>query len=395
MDRRTFLQRGALATAAFTTMGSAFWQRAFAAPAEPGDGPYGPLQPADANGIMLPEGFTSRVIARAGVAVVGTAAAAPYLWHIFPDGGATFETGDGGWVYVSNSEVPNVALGGAGAIRFNDDGAIHSAYRILDGTRNNCAGGPTPWGTWLSCEETSNGLVYECDPLGVEAAVEHPALGSFQHEAAVVDPVLGHVYLTEDQSTGLFYRFTPADFPSTSPDLTAGTLEGMIVHTDGTVAWQAIPDPSGTTGGATRSQAPDAFVFSGGEGCWFDAPSRTVYFTTKGDNKVWALDVDAQALDVVHDPSAGGGILSGVDNCMVSRSGDLFVAEDGGSLDIVLITPDRVIAKMLTVTGQLHAASEIAGPAFSPDGSRLYFSSQRGAGVGITFEVSGPFRTSS
>src|SRR5690606_16505945 len=78
--------------------------------------------------------------------------------------------------------------GGAGAIRFAADGSIVDAYGILDGTLSNCAGGLTPWGTWLSCEEWEDtegyaaGRVWECDPFGVEDAVARPALGICKHE---------------------------------------------------------------------------------------------------------------------------------------------------------------------------------------------------------------------
>ncbi|MEW5633231.1 translocation protein TolB, partial [Streptomyces hydrogenans] len=72
---------------------------AYAAPAQPGTGPYGALGSADANGIMLPAGFTSRVIARSGQTVPGTS----YTWHNAPDGGACYADGTG-WIYVSNSE---------------------------------------------------------------------------------------------------------------------------------------------------------------------------------------------------------------------------------------------------------------------------------------------------
>jgi hypothetical protein len=92
--------------------------------AAPGAGsPYGELRAADANGIMLPRGFTAREIARAGRVVTGT----NYVWHQWPDGGATFARPDSGWIYVSNSEVDNGA-GGVGAIRFAD-GLIADAYR--------------------------------------------------------------------------------------------------------------------------------------------------------------------------------------------------------------------------------------------------------------------------
>ena len=75
------------------------------------------------------------------------------------------------------------------------------------------------------------------------------------------------------------------------------------------------------------------------------------------------------------------------------RSGDLFVAEDGGDLEIVMITPNDEVARLLRVTGDAHRGSELAGPALNPNHDRFYFSSQRGFGKGITYEISGPFRT--
>ena len=98
-------------------------------------------------------------------------------------------------------------------------------------------------------------------------------------------------------------------------------------------------------------------------------------------------------LEAIYDAARDGGPLRGVDNIVVSRSGDLYVAEDGGDMQICIITPQRVVAAFLELEG--HDGSEITGPAFSPAGDRLYFSSQRGLGnqgIGMTFEVTGPFR---
>lgn len=385
MERRNFL-RGAVITGSAAALGGTLWRgAAYADPAQPGEGPYGALGLADGNNIRLPAGFTSRVVARSGQTVPGTS----YTWHNAPDGGACYADGSG-WIYVSNSEIN--PSGGAGAVRFSAAGAITGAYRILAGTRQNCAGGSTPWNTWLSCEEVTRGYVYETDPWGVKAAVRRDAMGLFKHEAAAADPVRKVIYLTEDETNGCFYRFTP----TTWGDLSAGTLQVLRAGTatSGSFTWVTVPDPDGSPT-QTRDQVSGAKRFNGGEGCYY--ADGSVWFTTKGDNRVWRVDPAAGTYELTYDDSlvsGGGAPLTGVDNVTGSSSGDLYVAEDGGNMEICLITPDDVVAPFLRVGGQ--SGSEITGPAFSPDGSRLYFSSQRGtsgsSSGGITYEVTGPFR---
>jgi secreted PhoX family phosphatase len=427
VDRRRFL---AVASGMGTTLalGSSFWERALAAPAQPGPSPYGPLLPPDANGVQVPAGFTTRVVARSLQPVPGTA----FVWHVFPDGGACVPTEDGGWIYVSNSEFPpprDVALpptlgpvledlvggtGGVSAIRFAPDGAIVDAYPVLRGTRSNCAGGLTPWGTWLSCEEFESpsdlgspftgGQVWECDPFGVTPAAARPALGRFAHEMAAVDPARRQLYLSEDQEDGLLYRYTPpAGVWGSGAALEGGVLEAMAVATDGSVRWLPVADAAAPPA-PLRASTPGATPFAGGEGVVYD--DGRVYLTTKLDHRVWVHDVEAQTMAILYDGagSADGASapgLSGVDNIIVSAAHDLYVAEDGGNMEVCVVTPDLVVAPVVRMTGPEHGfdngtevptVSEVTGLALSPDGNRLYLNSERAYGAGVLYEVTGPWR---
>ncbi|MEU6262332.1 alkaline phosphatase PhoX [Saccharopolyspora shandongensis] len=380
MERRTFL-RAAVAGGTTIAFGFSVTREAIAYPAQTGPNPYGPLQAADANGIQLPANFTSRVIARSTQKVAGTG----HTWHGAPDGGACFADGTG-WIYVSNAELGSGA-GGVSAVRFDGNANITAAYPILAGTRQNCSGGATPWNTWLSCEETDLGYVFETDPWGAKPAVRRDAMGRFKHEAAAADPDRRVVYLTEDEPDGNFYRFVP----TTWGDLSAGTLQ-VLVDNRGALSWVDVPDPDGSPT-RTRRQVAGAKVFNGGEGAYYR--NGTCFFTTKGDNRVWAYDAVNNALAIAYDDNlTGNPPLTGVDNITGAPAGDLYVAEDGGNMEICIITPDDVVAPFLRVNGQ--SASELCGVAFNPAGNRLYFSSQRGASGsssgGITYEVTGPFR---
>jgi secreted PhoX family phosphatase len=395
--------RTGLVAAGGIALGPAFWREALAAPARRGRSPYGPLGSPDANGVRLPEGFSSRIVARGGSPVLGTT----YNWHIFPDGAATYGTGNGGWILVSNCEAPtpsdlpgpivgNPGDGGASALRFDPQGRIVDAYRILSGTSTNCAGGATPWGTWLSCEEHDEGLVWECDPRGKRDAVARPALGTFKHEAACVDPWRGHVYLTEDLSDGGFYRFTPRR----KGDLREGRLEIAKVR-DRDVEWVRVPDPAARNS-PTRNQVKGATEFKRGEGIRFDR--GIVYIATTADSRILAYNVRRKRMRVLYDADRlKDPPLRDVDNITVSRGRELFVCEDNGGddpFDVCLITlePRQRVSRFAKLTGPQHGApgteavSEITGVCFNPRGDRMYVSSQRAFGTGVVYEVRGPFR---
>lgn len=329
--------------------------------------------------IEIPIGSSLRIIAESTKPVINN-----YLWHSAPDGGACFATQDNGWIYVSNSELKHDA-GGVSAVRFDANANIVDAYSILQNTTRNCAGGKTPWNTWLSCEEHNEGLVYECDPIGKQAAVAHPQMGAFNHEAAAFDPKSGSVYLTEDTPDGCLYRYKP----TSKNDLSEGVLEVAVLDKQ-VVKWQKINDPLAQTQ-ETRYQVQEAARFKGGEGIVYS--NRQIFFTTKIDNIVWQYHIDTGLLSKVYDAANyETPLLTGVDNIEVTPSGELLVAEDGGDMQIIALDYNFNPHVLIAIHGQDD--SEITGPAFSPDGTRLYFSSQRGvlgkkSGVGgITYELS-------
>ena len=398
--RREFIGAG-VGAAAVVGLGVAFWDDLFGAagsastrgrasgPGGGAAGPYGPRGPANEHGLRLPEGFRSRLVARGGQPVEGTG----YRWHTASDGMAAFPADDGGWILVSNSETFD---GGASALRFNAGGELRDAYRILDGTTQNCSGGGTPWGTWLSCEEVQGGLVWECDPSGRRRALSRPAMGTFKHEAAAVDPAGRRIYLTEDLMDGCLYRFTPARWR----DLGEGTLEVASVDRAGAVSWTRVPDPAARRR-PTRRQVSGSTPFKRAEGIWHD--DGVVYLATTGDHRVHAYDIAAERIEVVYDGLGSGSTpLLRVDQLTANRAGEVFVCEDIATdeIDIGLIDRSGRVSKFLSATGADHVGSELTGATFDPSGSRLYFASQRafgrdGApGPGAIYEVSGPFRGS-
>lgn len=195
--------------------------------------------------------------------------------------------------------------------------------------------------------------------------------------------------------SGGFYRFTPDAYP----DLGSGRLEAATLASPdgGPVTWVEVDParPLSTTQPDAQPRPAGTSQFAGAEGCWYDRGH--VYFTTKVNDRVWDLDVDAGTVRVVYDATAfEEPVLSGVDNLVVGGPGDIYVAEEDGNMEVVLISVEHDVAPLLRLPDHPPDITEVAGISFSPEGDRLYLSSRSwgpdGPGLGTTYEVRGPFR---
>ena len=297
-------------------------------------------------------------------------------YHINPDGAGIIKSNNGGWFYLSNCESVN---GGVGSLEFNNKGELINYDMILKNTIRNCAGGVTPWNTWLSCEEYDKGIVWECDPNTKEVK-QHKKMGIFSHEAATVDPKTNIIYLTEDDINGLIYRYLPS-----------GILEAACYGNNHKVIWRKI-DPLITP---NKNQVEDGIKNNKWEGCTYH-PDGFIYFV-ESRKGIYRYDIEENTLKLFFESesiSTNPEKLNSPDNIAITPNGNLIVSEDPGFneyLELWIINhKNKSSYPFLRVHN--HYTSELTGMAFSPDNKRLYFSSQRGKnGNGITYEVFGDF----
>ena len=425
LDRRRFLQ-AALAVGAGATLSpfGSLAQRVAAGAGVKGDAGYGPLRPTidHTTGralISLPRGFEYLTFGWAGD-VMSDGIRTPDA-H---DGMGAFRVGDRVHL-VRNHEKGNGSSFAPGAFSYDagagggtttlvfdpDAGRLVESHASLAGTSTNCAGGVTPHGTWLTCEETfgvsttgtRHGYVFEVPASGVASPVPLRSMGRFKREATATDPVTGIVYMTEDEGASALYRYVPRDVF----DLGAGgVVQAMKLPpskrltktwTTGAsadvVEWVTIDDPDPAPGAPTvRAQAfaRGAAEIARGEGAWFGNGMVYVVSTNGGPaglGQVFALDPATQTFTAVY-VSTDRSVLEAPDNVCVSPRGGIVLCEDGGGTEYVHgLTPDGEIFRF--ARNDLNG-SEWAGATFEPkNGNWLFVNLQT---PGITFAITGPWR---
>ncbi len=428
---------------------------------------YSDLVP-DPNGLLdLPSGFTYRILSQTGERMDDG-----LLVPGCHDGMAAFPGPNGKTILVRNHEMEidpvgtgplnsgakeigkigrgklydpgkgtKPPLGGTTTLIYDTrTGALEKHYMSLAGTLRNCAGGPTPWNSWLSCEETvqraeetfekDHGYNFEVPASagGLVTPVPLVAMGRFNHEAVAVDARTGIVYQTEDRNDGLIYRFIP-NHPG---ELTAGgRLQALRIRDmksaetrnwkswiDTIFRWTYDPIPVGqpmdvewvdienveSPQDDLRYQGREekgAARFARGEGMWYGGDA--IYFVcTNGGlhrvGQVWryrpspfegtsAEDKRPGQLELFIEPN-NGNLLENGDNVTISPCGDLILCEDGSqSQFLVGVTPD---GKLYKFAKNVLNTSELAGATFSPDGSTLFVNIQR---PGMTLAITGPWQS--
>jgi uncharacterized protein len=413
---------------------------------------YGALVANQDLGFSLPAGFS---VFRFGAA--GTPMSDGLPTPNFHDGTTAADAGDGRIALIRNHEgydpgkalaksraYDRVAQGGVTTSLFDTrTGKLLGSSLILNGTDNNCNGGQTPWGTWLTCEESTvgteegfekpHGYVFEV-PLDASGLIEPrpiKAMGRFEHEACVIDPKTGVVYMTEDNGDpgDGFYRYIPhvrnklhlggrlemlAVHGRSKYDTVTGQKVGRTLQCE----WVAIKDPDPTDAEKhpeavyEQGRARGAARFEGLEGArWADG---SVYFVASeagddGKGQIWRYTPKGTkkgTLTLLFE-SHSGHVLDQPDSLVVSPRGAVVLGEDGDGEDvnngtnfIRALTPAGTITTFARNDTPLdlhkwedgkagtYGRSEWSGLCYSPDGQWLFAHLQY---PGETFAITGPW----
>lgn len=383
---------------------------------------YGELN-ADPEGLLdLPVGFTYRVLSSLGDAMTDGAVVPDKA-----DGMGCFDLGDGRLALVRNHELVSTDDGGgAFALGFGakdgvfvpggtthvvlerDSLKVSDQYRSLGGTIRNCSGGITPWGSWLTCEESvtgpgqkygegldkNHGWVFEVPAAqtGLAEPVPLVAMGRFNHEAACVDPATGYVYLTEDREDSVLYRFMPSEPGKLSrggrlqamkveglTDLRNWTDTSVAVGTVGRVSWvdlEGVEAPEDDL--RYQAAAKGASLIARGEGIHMGEGEAFICSTSGGDaglGQIFKLSLSASGDDdrlALFFESVSHHQFNFGDNLTVAPNGHLVVCEDQYTVNVDNhlrgITTDGYAYPI----ARLNLQTELAGACFSPDGKTLF-----------------------
>lgn len=435
-DRRQFLRATGSAFAALAASACAARGAGGLTALPAGEG-YGPLVTDPAGMLDLPQGFSYRVLSALGDAMSDGGTVPDRA-----DGMGCFDIGNGEWALVRNHELNATHdSGGATGPAFDTVArslvpmaggtttvvldaatlAVKRQYRSLAGTIRNCAGGVTPWGSWLTCEEDvtkgdgrgankDHGWVFEV-PANAERQVDPvplTAMGRFMREAACVDPASGIVYQTEDRNDSLLYRFIPR-FPGRLAE--GGTLQALALdgiadarNWDGvmirpgqmvTGRWITLDNVEAPEDDLRqRGAALGCTVFARGEGIWMG--DGEFYFTaTSGgpakEGQIFRLRPSmhgADILDLFYESPAQAEYSYG-DNLTIAPDGELIVCEDqyteGAVNHLRGITADGRAYPFARLT----MPTEPAGACFSPDGRVLFVNAYAPT---RTLAITGPWK---
>lgn len=347
------------------------------------------------------------------------------------DASKLYDHEDGALTHLGGTTTIHVDLATRSVVR---------QFLSLGGTERNCAGGPTPWGSWITCEESTtqsgpgygvrdHGYAFEVPSQAGELVRAEPlvAMGRFNREACAVDPRTSIVYQTEDDRPSLITRFIPAvpgqlaeggrlqalavmGRPGLNTHNWNAEAQSVAVGETLAVEWIDVVDGHNPDNDlASRMVEAGAANFTRGEGMWF-GDNEVFFCCTDGGpqriGQIWRyrpslLEGEAGESDLPGEltllvQTEDARILEKCDNITVAPWGDLIVVEDGDNEQFIRgVTPDGqvyTIGRNARSYGR-QEYSEITGPCFSPDGSTLFFNVQNGPGR--TFAVKGPWENRS
>lgn len=443
--RRNFLRQSVAVSLGFAGLSRYLNNMSEASPLSP--------DPSRRNWLELPEGFSAKIISESGQKMNDG-----FLVPARADGMAAFQVGQRVVLVRNHENSPAVfkdgpfgtdmqlfpkisrqqmfdygfgktpSMGGTTTVWFDEASQqVERQFLSLVGTNRNCAGGPTPWGSWITCEENTDtqsdkaeqdhGYNFEIPAAGNGLIEPIPlrGMGRFNHEAVCVDPRTGIVYQTEDRGDSLIYRFIPKEKGKLHM---GGTLQALAIKGRKSFDTRNWESPLVKPGDALdvywitmenieskeddlrlRGYEQGAAVFARGEGMWFG--NNEVYFACTNGGAKKAGQVFKYIPSSLEGTSREGqqpgklvlfaepnntDILKYCDNLTVAPWGDVIFVEDSPNAYMRGITPE---GRIYNIARNVGSSSELAGVCFSPSGNTLFVNIQDN---GLTMAITGPWK---